>query len=134
MFVFLLLKFKHLTLIKLTNMPSDFLQRHLGPDESQIEDMLSYLGFSSLDEMSNKVLPKEIHSSSSTKLPKASDEMDTINRLKEISENNLIYRSFIGMGYYGTFMPGVIQRNIFENPGWYTQYTHISSGDKPRSA
>ena len=104
-------------------MPSDFLQRHLGPDESQIEDMLSYLGFSSLDEMSNKVLPKEIHSSSSTRLPKASDEMDTINRLKEISENNLIYRSFIGMGYYGTFMPGVIQRNIFENPGWCTQYT-----------
>ena len=123
MFVLLLLKFKHLTFIKLTNMPSDFLQRHLGPDESQIEDMLSYLGFSSLDEMSNKVLPKEIHSSSSTRLPKASDEMDTINRLKEISENNLIYRSFIGMGYYGTFMPGVIQRNIFENPGWYTQYT-----------
>ena len=104
-------------------MPSDFLQRHLGPDESQIEDMLSYLGFSSLDEMSNKVLPKEIHSSSSTRLPKASDEIDTINRLKEISENNLIYRSFVGMGYYGTFMPGVIQRNIFENPGWYTQYT-----------
>ena len=104
-------------------MPSDFLQRHLGPDESQIEDMLSYLGFSSLDEMSYEVLPKEIHSSSSTRLPKASDEMDTINRLKEISENNLIYRSFIGMGYYGTFMPGVIQRNIFENPGWYTQYT-----------
>ena len=104
-------------------MPSDFIQRHLGPNKPQIEKMLTYLGFSSLDEMSNKILPAEIRTSASTILPEASDEMDTISRLKEISKNNLVYRSFIGMGYYGTFMPGVIQRNIFENPGWYTQYT-----------
>ena len=104
-------------------MPSDFLYRHIGPKKEEIQEMLSYLDFSSLDDMTDKILPKEIHSNSLTKIHEASNEADTIEKLKEIADKNSIYRSFIGMGYYGTFTPSVIQRNIMENPGWYTQYT-----------
>jgi len=104
-------------------MPSDFLYRHIGPKKEEIQEMLSYLGFSSLDDMTDKILPEEIHSNSLTKIPEATNEADTIKKLKEIADKNSIYRSFIGMGYYGSFTPGVIQRNIMENPGWYTQYT-----------
>ena len=104
-------------------MSTEFLSRHIGPQDRQIKEMLTELGFSTIDEMSQSVIPKDILSNSSSNLFPPLSEIDAINKLKEIANENSNARSFIGMGYYGTYTPAVIQRNIFENPGWYTQYT-----------
>ncbi len=101
----------------------DFPNRHIGPRDDQIQEMLSELGFSSLEDLSNKVIPPNILLDSKMDLPNKMSEPETINRLRELANENSVYNSFIGMGYYGTFLPAVIQRNILENPGWYTQYT-----------
>ncbi len=104
-------------------MLTDFPNRHIGPRDDQIQKMLSELGFSSLDELSNKIIPKNILFDSLIDLPDKMSESDTIERLSELANMNCVFKSFIGMGYYGTLLPPVIQRNILENPGWYTQYT-----------
>ena len=104
-------------------MIKDFPNRHIGPRDDQIQEMLSELGFSSLEDLSNKVIPPNILLDSKMNLPNKMSEPETINRLRELANENSVYNSFIGMGYYGTFLPAVIQRNILENPGWYTQYT-----------
>ena len=104
-------------------MSVSFANRHIGPRENQIQEMLSDLGFSSLEELSAVVVPENILSDFSTGLPPAMSEPETLERLKQLADENIVFTSFIGMGYYGTTVPGVIQRNIFENPGWYTQYT-----------
>ena len=104
-------------------MKKDFPNRHIGPRDYQIQEMLSELGFSSLEDLSNKVIPPNIILDSKMGLPNEMSEPETINRLRELANENSVYNSFIGMGYYGTFLPAVIQRNILENPGWYTQYT-----------
>ena len=104
-------------------MIKDFPNRHIGPRDDQIQEMLSELGFSSLEDLSNKVIPPNIILDSKMDLPNKMSEPETINRLREFANENSVYNSFIGMGYYGTFLPAVIQRNILENPGWYTQYT-----------
>ena len=85
--------------------------------------MLSELGFSSLDELSNKIIPKNILFDSLIDLPEKMSESDTVEKLNELANMNSVFKSFIGMGYFGTLLPPVIQRNILENPGWYTQYT-----------
>ncbi len=100
-----------------------FVNRHIGPRENHIQEMLNQLGFSSLEELSNSVVPKNILIQDELDLPPKKSEADTIKRLQELAEKNSVFRSFIGMGYYGTVVPGVIKRNILENPGWYTQYT-----------
>ena len=100
-----------------------FSYRHIGPREEQVQEMLSELGFSSLDEMSNEILPDDILIKSLMGIPEPKNEPETIEELRAIANDNVINKSFIGMGYYGTYTPGVIQRNILENPGWYTQYT-----------
>jgi len=104
-------------------MSVSFANRHIGPRENQIQEMLSELGFSSLEELSAAVVPENILSDFSTGLHPAMSEPETLERLKELADENIVFTSFIGMGYYGTTVPGVIQRNILENPGWYTQYT-----------
>ena len=104
-------------------MSVSFANRHIGPRENQIQEMLSDLGFSSLEELSAAVVPANILSVFSTGLPPAMSESETLERLKQLADENIVFTSFIGMGYYGTTVPGVIQRNILENPGWYTQYT-----------
>ena len=104
-------------------MSVSFANRHIGPRENQIQEMLSDLGFSSLEELSGVVIPENILSDSSTGLLPAMSEPETLDRLKQLADENMVFTSFIGMGYYGTTVPGVIQRNILENPGWYTQYT-----------
>ena len=104
-------------------MSVSFANRHIGPRENQIQEMLSDLGFSSLEELSAAVVPANILSDFSTGLPPAMSEPETLERLKQLADENIVFTSFIGMGYYGTTVPGVIQRNILENPGWYTQYT-----------
>ena len=102
---------------------SSFVTRHIGSKTSHIKEMLRELGFSSLSELSEAVVPKNILIQSELDLPQKISEADTIKYLQKLAKSNSVFRSFIGMGYYGTFVPSVIKRNILENPGWYTQYT-----------
>ncbi|MFI5253344.1 MAG: aminomethyl-transferring glycine dehydrogenase [Bacteroidota bacterium] len=100
-----------------------FTRRHIGPDDRDIERMLEVVGAKSLDEFISRVVPASIRSKKPLDLEPALSEPDALARLKHIASKNKIYRSLIGMGYYDTYTPNVILRNILENPGWYTQYT-----------
>ncbi len=100
-----------------------FSDRHLGPTTSETKELLSALGASSLDDLANKAVPKSIRFSRNLDLPPAATEHEALALLKVIAGKNKIWRSYIGCGYGGTLVPPVIQRNILENPGWYTQYT-----------
>ena len=111
-------------------MLTDFPNRHIGPRDDQIQEMLSELGFSSLDELSNKIIPKNILFDSFIDLPQKMNEVEAIERLSEFANMNSVFKSFIGMGYYGTVLPPVIQRNILE-----TQVgTHNTLPTRQRSA
>jgi glycine dehydrogenase len=100
-----------------------FVHRHVGPDEAEIAEMLEILGLESLDELVAATVPASIRLDRDLALPEALPEHLLLRRLKEIASRNEVFRSYLGMGYHGTLTPGVIQRNILENPGWYTQYT-----------
>ncbi len=102
---------------------TSFAQRHIGPCSDDVAQMLKILGFDSLDDLIDKAVPQTIRTDGSLKLPSALSEYAAIAKLKEIAEQNQVFRSFIGMGYYDSITPAVIQRNILENPGWYTAYT-----------
>ncbi|HEX9792239.1 MAG TPA: aminomethyl-transferring glycine dehydrogenase [Kiloniellales bacterium] len=104
-------------------MRADFVRRHIGPGETQIADMLAALGLKSLDDLINKAVPSSIVSDQPLHLPEAKSERETLSTLRIMSERNQVFTSMIGMGYHGTVIPGVIQRNVLENPGWYTAYT-----------
>lgn len=101
----------------------NFQQRHIGPKEEEIALMLKEIGLSSVDELIDKTLPKGIRFSEDLELPKGKSEAEVLDLLRKIGKMNKQYRTFIGMGYYNTITPPVIQRNILENPGWYTSYT-----------
>jgi len=100
-----------------------FSQRHTGPDLNEIELMLKEVGASSLDEFMNSVVPQQIRSQRSLMLQPPATEREALEELKVIASKNHVHRSLIGMGFNDTITPAVIQRNILENPGWYTQYT-----------
>jgi glycine dehydrogenase len=100
-----------------------FVSRHIGPDKSELESMLEQIGVSSLDELIDSVVPSSIRRKSPLDLPDPLGEFELLNELKDTAKLNKVYKSYIGMGYYDCVTPGVIQRNILENPGWYTQYT-----------
>jgi len=100
-----------------------FAPRHIGPDDADIAAMLGALGLSSLDELVDRAVPPSIRMQGELDLPPALSEMEALEALRVIAKKNIVNRSYIGMGYYGTITPGVIQRNVLENPGWYTQYT-----------
>ncbi|MCU0795015.1 MAG: aminomethyl-transferring glycine dehydrogenase [Akkermansiaceae bacterium] len=102
---------------------TDFASRHLGSMASDIEAMLQETGYPSLDALIDDAVPAGIRSGKALDLPAALSEPEALGRLKGIMGRNRVLRSYIGQGYYGTFTPGVIQRNILENPGWYTAYT-----------
>jgi glycine dehydrogenase len=101
----------------------EFEQRHIGPGEADIQQMLEYLGFSSLDALIDKTVPAAIRLKQPLQLGEGRSEYELLQELKAIASQNQIFRSFIGMGYANCITPPVIQRNILENPGWYTQYT-----------
>jgi len=101
---------------------NEFVPRHIGTI-GQEEEMLQTIGVSSLDELINKTIPSPIRIHSHLNLPNAISEAELLDELKEISLYNKIFRNYIGQGYYDTIVPSVILRNVFENPGWYTQYT-----------
>jgi glycine dehydrogenase len=104
--------------------PTDcFLHRHLGPTESDIKEMLATLGLQSLEALAEATVPGDIRLRKLLELPTNRGEQAVLAQLKVIASKNKVYRSLIGMGYYDCVTPGVLQRNILENPGWYTQYT-----------
>lgn len=101
-----------------------FLKRHIGPSPEDIQSMLEVLGEKSLDDFVKKIIPTHIYSPlPESKQEKPLAEHDALNKLKEISEKNELYRNYIGCGYYPCRIPSVLLRNILENPGWYTPYT-----------
>ncbi len=100
-----------------------FIHRHIGPSENEIFQMLDALGMSSLDDLIDKVVPDSIRMSGELELPESRTETDVINQLHGMAKRNKLAKSMIGMGYHNIILPGVIQRNILENPGWYTAYT-----------
>ncbi|MGV3773224.1 MAG: aminomethyl-transferring glycine dehydrogenase, partial [Verrucomicrobiales bacterium] len=105
------------------NHPDKFIDRHIGPEEAEINEMLHALGLNSLQALVDKTIPAQIQTKRPLNLPNAGTEFETLARLKSIASQNKVFRSFIGMGYSDCITPPVIQRNILENPGWYTQYT-----------
>jgi glycine dehydrogenase len=105
-------------------LPSDtFVHRHLGPSDAEVAAMLAALGLSSLDELMAQTVPDAIQLGRRLDLGPPRGEHELLAELKGIASRNVVARSLIGMGYYDTIVPPVIQRNILENPGWYTQYT-----------
>jgi len=100
-----------------------FPSRHIGPDAQDITAMLQTCGYASLDAMIDAAVPKGIRLDKPLNLPAARSEYGALAELRAIAAQNKVFRSFIGMGYHDCVTPGVIQRNILENPGWYTQYT-----------
>ena len=101
----------------------NFVERHNGPRQHEIAEMLNVIGVSSIDELINQVVPEDIRLKEPLNLEKEISEYEFALKVKQIASKNKLYRSFIGMGYYPTYTPAVIQRNIFENPSWYTSYT-----------
>jgi glycine dehydrogenase len=101
----------------------DFQHRHIGPADADIQEMLGVLGFTTLDELVNKAVPQSIRMTQDLYLGQGRSEYELLHELKAIASKNKIFRSFIGLGYHNCITPPVIQRNILENPGWYTQYT-----------
>ena len=108
-------------------MPEDTTQnfslRHIGPRKSEINEMLEELGLKNIDELIEKTIPESIHVKSELNIGNGLDEFSLLKKIKSIASKNKVARSYIGTGYYGTITPPVIQRNILENPGWYTAYT-----------
>ena len=101
----------------------DFVRRHIGPGEEHISEMLRTLGLDSLDALIDKTVPESIRSDRPLELDPAMSERMMLSTLRRIADRNRVFISMLGMGYHGTVLPGVILRNVLENPGWYTAYT-----------
>ena len=102
---------------------NQFSERHIGPRPSEQDSMLNKIGITSMDELIDRALPPTIRLTKKMDLPPALNESELLEHMKILGQKNKNYRSYIGLGYYNTILPGVIQRNILENPGWYTAYT-----------
>jgi glycine dehydrogenase len=100
-----------------------FVNRHVDPTSEEIDQMLKALGFSSLDALIDETVPSSIRLQKPLDLPEQKSEHEALKQLRAIASENQVFRSFIGMGYYDCITPAAIQRNILENPGWYTAYT-----------
>ena len=100
-----------------------FVNRHIGPNDAELEIMLNAVGVTSLDALIDQTVPETIYNKEKIKLSEPLSEYEFLNKLKLLSQKNKVYKNYIGLGYYPTVTPSVIKRNILENPGWYTQYT-----------
>ncbi len=107
----------------LHNSERDFIKRHIGASEEDQKKMLNQIGYKSLDDLINNTVPGKILFKDKLSIGEPNSEYEALRKLRIISKKNQIYSNFIGMGYYGTYTPYVILRNILENPGWYTSYT-----------
>jgi glycine dehydrogenase len=105
---------------KLTN---NFINRHNGPRENEVTEMLKVIGAPSLDALIDETIPQAIRLPKPLNLPEAMNEYEYLSHLAQLGAKNKLFKTYIGMGYYNCITPGVIQRNILENPGWYTSYT-----------
>src|SRR5215510_10512062 len=104
--------------------PTDtFIRRHLGPTDADLREMLTTVGVPSLQALGDAVVPSDIRLGRELNLPRHRGEQAVLEELRSIAGENRVHRSLLGMGYYDCVTPPVIQRNILENPGWYTQYT-----------
>jgi glycine dehydrogenase len=106
-----------------SNTLTNFAQRHIGISSLEMDDMLKTIGVSSLDQLIDETVPPNIRMDKALNLPEALAEYDYLTMLEKIAKRNKLYKNYIGQGYFGTITPSVILRNIFQNPGWYTQYT-----------
>ncbi len=104
-------------------MQNEFQARHIGPRATDLNAMLQTIGVSSLDQLIDETVPANIRLKKSMNIGAPKAEYQYLQELKSIAQKNKVFKSYIGLGYFNTIVPGVIQRNIFENPGWYTQYT-----------
>lgn len=111
-----------MTKIDLRKSPA-FEARHNGPDNHELADMLKVVGADSLDTLIDQTVPAGIRMQEPLNLPQAKSEFQFLNEFKALASKNRVFKSYIGMGYYNTIVPGVILRNVLENPGWYTAYT-----------
>ena len=107
----------------LPNSEKDFLKRHIGPSKEDQSKMLKELNYQSLDDLIDSTVPEKIKFNGELNIGESNSEYEALRKLRAISKKNQVYSNFIGMGYYGTYTPYVILRNILENPGWYTSYT-----------
>ncbi|HEY5042705.1 MAG TPA: aminomethyl-transferring glycine dehydrogenase [Verrucomicrobiae bacterium] len=103
--------------------PDQFVRRHIGPNRAETAEMLALLGHEHLDDLVDAAVPAKIRLGKKLDLPVAKSEFDALAELRRIAGENKVFRSFIGQGYYDCITPAVIQRNVLENPGWFTQYT-----------
>jgi glycine dehydrogenase len=101
----------------------EFIARHIGPRQHETEQMLADIGAKTIDDLTTQIVPKKIQYADPINLKAAMSEQESLSYLKKMASDNEIYKSYIGMGYYPTHVPPVIQRNVLENPGWYTAYT-----------
>ena len=104
-------------------MSNEFLDRHIGPNQAEIDAMLSAIGCDSVEQVVAKTVPESILFGNRMEVEEGLTERDSLALAKKLAGQNQLFSNFIGQGYYGTLMPTVIQRNILENPGWYTAYT-----------
>jgi glycine dehydrogenase len=102
---------------------NNFALRHNGVSEKEIPEMLEMAGVESLEQLIDETIPRKIRLKQPLSLPKGLNEFEYLNHLRSLGRKNKLFKTYIGMGYYNTILPGVIQRNILENPGWYTSYT-----------
>jgi glycine dehydrogenase len=100
-----------------------FISRHVGPRDHEIKEMLSKIGVGSLDELIDRTIPESIRLDKPLDIPDEMSEYEYSKHIRKIALKNKVFRSYLGLGYYGTILPAVIKRNILENPGWYTSYT-----------
>lgn len=101
----------------------DFQSRHIGPDRDDLQKMLDVIGVGSLEELIDQTIPERIRMKRPLRLPPGISEYRFLREIEGVAAKNKVYKSYIGLGFYDTITPSVIQRNILENPGWYTQYT-----------
>lgn len=118
-----LIKHQLFTLMPISFRKEPFQNRHIGPTDSEIADMIAASDVNSLDQLIGETIPAKIRLDKPLDLPEALSEDGYLENIRSIASQNKIYRSFIGMGYYETITPAVILRNVLENPGWYTAYT-----------
>jgi glycine cleavage system P protein (glycine dehydrogenase) len=109
--------------MKLLRHPDKFVNRHIGPNEEEINQMMKEMGITSIEQLISETIPSNIRLNKKLNIAEPLSEFDFIENLKKIAQRNKLFKSYIGMGYSPTILPAVIQRNVLENPGWYTQYT-----------
>lgn len=102
---------------------TNFAKRHIGISSEEMHEMLATIGVDSLDQLIDETVPTGIRMDKALHLPEAMTEYAYLTMLEKVAKRNKIYKNYIGQGYFGTITPSVILRNIFQNPGWYTQYT-----------